>query len=861
MNNRFRRAVTTAAVVLTALFLSATAWADPPSQVGRLSFLDGTVSFRPGTLDDWSPAALNYPLSEGDQVWTDQDGRAEIHVGSTALRLGAGTDFTFLNLDDQTVQIRLATGELNVRLRRLDPGDAFEVDTPNSIISLDSVGSYRIDVQADGESSVVIVRQGQAGVMAGTGSFTVVANQAGTVSGTGSVSYFVQGATAPDDLDSWSFARDAREDRTDPLRFLPREMIGVEDLDGNGVWVTMAGYGPVWQPTRIPAGWAPYRFGHWAWVEPWGWTWIDSAAWGFAPFHYGRWAFLSARWVWVPGQMIARPVYAPALVVFVGGDAWRPSGGEGIGWFPLGPREIYVPPYAVTPRYLQGLNMAMGVTANEIEMRQRIDASQIRYVNRTIPRAVTVIPRQAFIQSRSADAVALPLMPADLGRAPIMGATAALVPQRESIVGQPFGPQVIVRQPPANVVNRPVFSARTPPAPPVPFAVRQQALNSNPGRPVDPALLSGMQPNIPPRRPPVTRFGEGGMAPRPGQPQPQQPIVQPQQPRQPGQEQPRPGQQPIQQQPQPQLQPVRPGQPQPQQPIVQPQQPRQPGQEQPRPGQQPIQQQPQPQPQPVRPGQPQPQQPIVQPQQPRQPGQEQPRPGQQPIQQQPQPQPQPVRPGQPQPQQPIVQPQQPRQPGQEQPRPGQQPIQPQPQPQPVRPGQPQPQQPIVQPQKQPGQEQQKPVQQPQQQAGQEQPRPGQQPQLQQPKQEQPRPAQQQPQQPAQPQKQPGQEPQKPVQQPQQQAGQDVKQLANTLRTQSLPNAEKHLADARNVKGNQIDVNDVQRQITAARSLLSGIDSDLAQGRVDQARQKAQQAQQQIAGIEAAIAAGSRSGGN
>ena len=108
------------------------------------------------------------------------------------------------------------------------------------------------------------------------------------------------------------------------VRYVPRAMIGVEDLDDNGTWSIVAAYGTVWVP-RVPAGWAPYRFGHWAWIEPWGWTWIDDAPWGFAPFHYGRWAFVGDRWVWIPGAIVARPVYAPALVVFVGGNGWSVS--------------------------------------------------------------------------------------------------------------------------------------------------------------------------------------------------------------------------------------------------------------------------------------------------------------------------------------------------------------------------------------------------------------------------------------------------------------------------------------------------------------------------------------------------------
>src|SRR5208283_4445506 len=96
---------------------------------------------------------------------------------------------------------------------------------------------------------------------------------------------------------AWCASRDAREEQLASVRYVPREMIGVEDLDANGSWIVTTGHGPVWAPQRVAPGWAPYKFGRWAWVAPWGWTWIDDAPWGFAPFHYGRWAFVDARWV------------------------------------------------------------------------------------------------------------------------------------------------------------------------------------------------------------------------------------------------------------------------------------------------------------------------------------------------------------------------------------------------------------------------------------------------------------------------------------------------------------------------------------------------------------------------------------
>jgi hypothetical protein len=239
-------------------------------------------------------------------------------------------------------------------------------------------------------------------------------------------------------------------------------MIGVEDLDDNGTWMVIAGYGPAWSPSRVPAGWAPYRFGRWAWVAPWGWTWIDDAPWGFTPFHYGRWAFVQARWVWIPGAIVARPVYAPALVVFVGG-----SSPDNVAWFPLGPREVYVPPYEATTAYVQRINIT-SVTNITIQVIQEINVTRVVYVNRTAPSAVTVLPRQAFVQSRPTSENAVS-GGSDARLFPVIGMGAALAPQRESVFGQTLSPQRPVRQPPAAVVSRPVYSRRTPAAAPRPF--------------------------------------------------------------------------------------------------------------------------------------------------------------------------------------------------------------------------------------------------------------------------------------------------------------------------------------------------------------------------------------------------------
>src|SRR5262245_39451562 len=131
---RLAKFFTAAIWALCAAFASAT-YADPPSIIGRLSHLDGPVSFAPGEApDEWVAAQLNRPVTGGDRLWTDNNGFAEIRVGSLALRMAPQTSMDLLALDDRAIQLRVAQGNLNLRVRRLS-GDRFiEVATPTGAV-------------------------------------------------------------------------------------------------------------------------------------------------------------------------------------------------------------------------------------------------------------------------------------------------------------------------------------------------------------------------------------------------------------------------------------------------------------------------------------------------------------------------------------------------------------------------------------------------------------------------------------------------------------------------------------------------------------------------------------------------------
>jgi hypothetical protein len=376
--------------LVTALVVCSAAAADPPDRVGRLNFIAGGVSFRPSDTYGWTSATLNYPLTAGDSLWTDDASRAEVHVGSTAVRLGPAGELSFQELDDRRVRISLPRGLLNVRLRELDPGESFQIDTPTMSVLILGPGSYRVEVREWGDTQAT-VNEGAMQALVGGQSYAIRARQSAFVAQSDWLSLELGRAPAADEWDRWCAGRDSREDRLASIRYVPRSMVGCEDLDWYGNWNETPEYGPVWIPSSLPVGWAPYKFGRWTWVQPWGWTWIDDMPWGFAPFHYGRWAQFRGVWVWVPGSILHRPVYAPALVLFAGTGPKGPVRNGKFEWFPLGPREVYVPPYQASRAYIQKVNLQhVRIGDNET-----IEAIKVRQVNRDADRD----PPQVFAQA------------------------------------------------------------------------------------------------------------------------------------------------------------------------------------------------------------------------------------------------------------------------------------------------------------------------------------------------------------------------------------------------------------------------------------------------------------------------------
>ncbi|MCO8649664.1 hypothetical protein KGP93_41190, partial [Burkholderia multivorans] len=366
---------------------------DPPGRVARLNYLSGAVTTEPAGTDAWSYAAVNRPLTTGDQLWNDAGARSELHIGSTAVRLGASTSLSVLNLDDSTTQLKVGLGTLSTHVRALPAGTSYEIDTPNLALGITAPGDYRVDVAPDGASTTVTVRSGSATVYGSNGQYPLSAGQQAVFTGTDLQIAQQSAAPPPDALDRWAAGRDAAEDRSVSARYVSRDIPGYQDLDANGTWRDTPAYGPVWMPNDTPADWAPYHDGHWIWQAPWGWTWVDDAPWGFAPYHYGRWAYVDDRWAWVPGPtaVSAPPAYAPALVAFVGGGDgpdWSVAltvGGvaaAGCAWFALGPGEPWHPAWGGwSPHYYERVNR--NIVVNRITVNNTVNVTNVHntYVN------------------------------------------------------------------------------------------------------------------------------------------------------------------------------------------------------------------------------------------------------------------------------------------------------------------------------------------------------------------------------------------------------------------------------------------------------------------------------------------------
>ncbi len=466
-----RAAILAALFVAIAVAPAGLAQEDFSQTVARVAFVQGDGSFQRG--DDpssWQPLAINVPMTIGDRVWTGA-GRIELQAPGFVAFLAPRTELTALNLTEDVQQYSVAEGTATFRVVSMDEEDVFEIDTPNAAVTLERPGLYRVYVDADGNTRFA-VRLGEARVAAAGGEVSLRAGEEMIVTGIDEPEYDVVAIPLADSWDRWVTSRERRRHDIVAYDYTSSDVVGAGDLDAYGDWSTVPQYGRVWRPRSVAAGWAPYRVGHWIWQDPWGWTWVSAEPWGWAPYHYGRWVVVSSRWCWVPVAPNVRHVaYAPALVAFVGGGpGWSltvsAGGGGYVGWFPLAPRDPFVPWW--------------GLKAGA-----RATTSRVAYANRSY---ATVVARSAFEGARPAQTA----MVRDAGivrqvrSAAVVHGPLPILPTRESL--RPTG--VAAPHPPEAVLARPAAARLAPPPAPPPFERKLDVIREGRGAPLTPATAS-----------------------------------------------------------------------------------------------------------------------------------------------------------------------------------------------------------------------------------------------------------------------------------------------------------------------------------------------------------------------------------
>jgi hypothetical protein len=320
----------------------------PSARVGRISLVLGKVELRGPGESAWSPASVNDPVATGVALRADPQARAEIRIGADMVDLDGGAEIAVARLDQPSAEIAVRQGRIDLDIRRLGVGEKAQVDIARGGVWLLLPGRYDVDAGGSDRPVRIAAFTGSARFAGGSADIPINAGDRVVFSAAGPIIPMTEPASG-DEFAEWCGARAVVDSKLAAPYFVSREMTGYAALDAAGSWRVTGKNGEVWTPKAPPADWAPYRNGHWRWLAPWGWSWVDDQPWGFATSHYGRWLFADRRWSWAPGMLTPHPVWAPAVVAFLGtpgvGLSYADGPGPAIAWFPLAPGEIYWPSY------------------------------------------------------------------------------------------------------------------------------------------------------------------------------------------------------------------------------------------------------------------------------------------------------------------------------------------------------------------------------------------------------------------------------------------------------------------------------------------------------------------------------------
>jgi hypothetical protein len=311
---------------------AATALAQAPdaTAVVRLSYTQGQVKILQGETTEFDQAQANMPLLAGYTLATGDDGQAEVEFtdGSVArvtpnsqLRLdtlpGADTH-------DETTELTMVSGLGYFELNTAN-SQHFSVHFNSAVAQPVSNSIFRISLDNAPDLSVF------AGTVRASvsGAFDQTVEEGASLHFDPNDASSVRTASIQSDTwDQWNQDRDNQIAQQAEQQTSARETSGAtnepgwDDLDANGDWYPVEGYGNVWVPNNTPEGWDPYGNGYWADYPGWGYTWISGYSWGWLPYHCGAWNYWDRMgWGWVPGQCGLG--WHPGVTIWNAPRGWR----------------------------------------------------------------------------------------------------------------------------------------------------------------------------------------------------------------------------------------------------------------------------------------------------------------------------------------------------------------------------------------------------------------------------------------------------------------------------------------------------------------------------------------------------------
>jgi FecR protein len=294
-------------MVLTALvcvLVALPAAANSRARIVRLSDVQGGVQIDKNAGLGFENAFLNLPITQGTQLRTRANGRAEIEFedGST-LRVAPNTTvlFSTLGLSDAGQRfsaVNLLEGRTYVNWLGKS-GDKFTLRFSQETVDLTQPAHFRV-VASSGSAQLASFKNDVA-VTGPSGTVKVDKKKMVSFDVNDADHSTVAKSFKEDTYDDWDKQAVDYHDQYAKNNPTPYGY-GSSDLSYYGAYTNVAGYGTLWQPYFTGAGWNPFMDGAWSYYPGMGYMWASAYPWGWMPYYYGNWLYAPGLgWGWQPG--------------------------------------------------------------------------------------------------------------------------------------------------------------------------------------------------------------------------------------------------------------------------------------------------------------------------------------------------------------------------------------------------------------------------------------------------------------------------------------------------------------------------------------------------------------------------------